>query len=93
MTILLGDLDVAAEFDMKAIQYDDYERWDIFMRDCYGNLWDGALTQNHGSVAVFHEWSLWSPPVCITFVDGPTVTTMGDGRLSLPQKARIRRRT
>lgn len=76
-----GDPDVAAGFDMKSVQYNDYERWDIFVRDCYGNLWDGAVTREYGSsTSTLWGWSLWSPPSGITFINGPSVASLGDGR-------------
>lgn len=75
----LGDPDVAAGFDLKATQYSDYERWDVFVRDCNGNLWDGAVTQDFNGAPILHGWSLWNHPTNAPFVAGPSVTTLGDG--------------
>lgn len=81
-----GDPDVAAGFDMKAVQYSDYERWDVFVRDCNGNLWDGAITQDVGGSPILQGWASWGHPASVPFIDGPSVTGLGDGRFVIAAK-------
>jgi hypothetical protein len=81
----VGDPDVAAGFDAKTTlagyPSSDYERWDVFVRDCNGNLWDGPIIENPGQAPQLQGWALWSPPSGLKFTAGPAVTGLGDGRL------------